>query len=322
MELREDTRYTYAVARIRALETRSLNLEKIQRIVDAGDASTAWRETAGWHLLPKGELSPENTQTDLEKFLIEEIRCTNNLFSSLSNDPELTNLFFLKYDFHNLKILLKISPESLDGMVNLGLVPIEKLKESVIERNFRELPKLLQESIREILELVKIDTNLLYGRLDMVDIILDKKMFDLIFRTLKRHPAPSCSFLNMLFQTEVDICNLNICRRFKRLRRNRDFLNEALLPGGKLALKFLLEKYENNEYAPLNEFINFQIATFKLQLNNLYESTIYTAFGLEPLVAFLKKREKDAKMIRMIILAKLQGLAPKAIWGEINTINE
>ena len=213
MELKEDTRYTYAVARIRALETHSLSLEKIQRIVESADASTAWRETAGWHLLPKGELGNGDAETELEKFLIEEIRCMNNLFSSLSKDHELTNLFFLKYDFHNLKVLLKTSFQQVqggdyDGMVELGLIPVEKLESAMNEGDFGELPQLLTDT---------------HGRPDIIDIILDKKMFELIFRTLKEHPAPAYPFLNMLFQTEVDICNLNICRRFKHLKRNRDF---------------------------------------------------------------------------------------------------
>ena len=327
MELREDTRYAYAVARIRALETHFLNLEKIQRIIDAPDALTAWRETAMWHLFPKGELSSEDTEKDLENLLIEEIRYTNNLFSSLSKDPELTNLFLLKYDFHNLKVLLKAYPESYpkginsdnNGMIDSGLVPVEKLKNAISERNFRELSKSLQDIISEILEVVRTDTYFLYGP-SMVDIFLDKKMFDLIFMTIKEYPAPSSFFLNTLFQLEVDINNLNICRRFKKLTRKRDFLNEAFLQGGKLDIKFLLERYENSEDVVLNEFINLQISNLQSQLNNLCESTMYTAFGLEPLIVFLKKREKETKIIRTIILAKLQGLVTEDIKKEIGTI--
>lgn len=332
MELREDTRYTYAVARIRALETHFLNLEKIQRIIESSDAPVAWRETAGWHFLQARELSNENIEGDIERFLFEETEYTKNLFLSLSNDPELTNIFLLKYDFHNLKILLKTSLVTIDhpindtllerGIVKLGLIPIEELRKAIIEEDLRILPGLLQESAREILKAIKTNVQLFRERPDMVDILIDKKMFGLIFKILEESPAPSSFFLNILFQTEVDICNLNICRRIKYLKRSKDFLNETLIPGGKLSIKFFLDKYENYKDDPFNEFINSQLSTLNSQLHSLYESTLYTAFGLEPLVAFLKKREKEATIIRMIILAKLQGLTHEEILMEINTVSE
>lgn len=320
MELKEDTRYTYAVARIRALETHFLTPEGIQRIVESQDASTAWRETAGWHLFPKGELGIHTPEDDLEKFLTEEIRNTNNLILSLSQDTTLTNLFFLKYDFHNLKVLLKGSSEK---MVDLGLIPAEKLRDAIFEKNFRELPHLFQKTINEILFDIQDDKHLLFGRPDIIDILLDRKMFELIFRTIEENPAPSSLFLKILFQVEVDINNLNICSRFKNLKRTKDFLKEALLDGGNLSRYNIeiLKKYEKSKDEEFQEFINYHLSILKHQLNNLYESTRYTAFGLEPLVAFLKKREKEAMVIRMIILAKLQNLTAQEIWKEISSFN-
>ena len=44
---------------------------------------------------------------DYERLLSHEVQRIYDFFETISPNPDITRLFFLKYDFHNLKVLLK-----------------------------------------------------------------------------------------------------------------------------------------------------------------------------------------------------------------------
>jgi len=295
----EDTRYAYAVARIRALETRLLTPDRIQRIIDAGDAITVWREVKGWELGEQKEINPEDPQ-EVENFLLREMKHTRNLVFSLSLDKDLTNLFFLKYDIHNIKILL--GRRSIDGFLDIGIVPVEQIKNAISKNDFRELPLVLRKVMEPEIEELR-------AHPETVDILLDNRMYRTIIQTIEeRGVFPSRDFLKELFNLEIDIHNLKMLIRFRHLGRNKEFLSRAILYGGSLEQKSLLGMYEM-DMAEVERYAELQTRECEYKLSRLWESTKFTAFGLEPLIAYLNRREKDWKFIRAVLLARIHKIA-------------
>ncbi len=105
--VKENTRYGYASGRIRVLETRLLNRTGITRLLEAESAEEVLR------MLSEGEygtaISGIQKAEDFEKALEVEMERTYALIDELSLDPELTQIFRIRGDFHNLKVLLKAS---------------------------------------------------------------------------------------------------------------------------------------------------------------------------------------------------------------------
>ena len=147
----------------------------------------------------------------------------------------------------------------------------------------------------------------------MIDIILDKKMYILIFEKLRQlEGLSSHDFLCGIFRAEADIHNLLMLKRLKCAGKDLNYLNHALLPGGKIKEKELLGHYEDTP-DELENYIGIQIRNCRSCLARFWESTRYTAFGPEPLIFYLKRRMEESKLIRMIILGKLHNLTDEVI---------
>ena len=100
-----ETVYAYAVGRVRALETRLLDKGKLERMVEAASGEEALKvlsETDYANLVAE-----QASIYDFENILQKEIVNVFSLMRKISPQPSLTDLLSLKYDVHNLKVLLK-----------------------------------------------------------------------------------------------------------------------------------------------------------------------------------------------------------------------
>ena len=102
----DDTRYAYAVGRIRVLETRLLDKSRLDSLVEARSAEEVLKALADTDYGPF--LAELKEARGFEEALNGELKNVLRLVSDLSQDAELTDIFRLRYDFHNLKVLLKI----------------------------------------------------------------------------------------------------------------------------------------------------------------------------------------------------------------------
>ena len=102
---KDDTRYAYAVGVIRVLETRLLNGADLRRMLET-DSPQATLETLS-DTEYEASLSKVESEWDFETALREEMERIYKLIDKLTQDKELTDIFRIKWDFHNLKVLLK-----------------------------------------------------------------------------------------------------------------------------------------------------------------------------------------------------------------------
>ena len=129
-----------------------LDAAKLRRIYEAGsfqEALALLLET-GYG----GNLSPEQLATEEIDYVIrEQLQISRRIVWEVTPAPELTSLFLLEVDGHNLKTLLKarlLGVEAPDVLIDGGSFPLEQLKECVATSNYEPLPKVYRDTLNRI----------------------------------------------------------------------------------------------------------------------------------------------------------------------------
>lgn len=98
------TQYTYASARIKALESSLLNETQRERLFGAKTTSEAFTVLEDTFVAP---YLTEHQNTPLGPALDAIIADTQKLLARIAPDPELLHILWLKYDFANLRAIIK-----------------------------------------------------------------------------------------------------------------------------------------------------------------------------------------------------------------------
>ncbi|MGI6575009.1 MAG: V-type ATP synthase subunit C [bacterium] len=321
------TRYAYAVARVRVLETRLLEKSQIDRMVEAKGAKEALQvlgETGYGTAVAELE-----SIYDYETLLAKELARVYNVARSFYPDPQLVELFTLKYDVYNLKVMLKAHFQGEETKENTllsgaGNIPRERLQTMLAEENFRDLPPALYEAVEKLMEQFVHSPDP-----QLIDIILDQAMYEHIHRSVGKMP-----FLRQLFTHQTDLINIKTFLRVKNLQRDGNFLYQVLLPGGSIKresfrqlldepLETFSDQFSMGPYATIVEegvrewqekknLTRFEKLADDFLLQYLKKNK-YVTFGQEPLVGYLLAKENELKLIRMIMVGKLNNLPIEAI---------
>jgi len=330
----DDTRYAYAVARIRGMETRLLDRQWIERLLSesADGALKALSDSAYQEAMADVE-RPEDIEAGLTKATAE----TFDVVSAIAPDPSLIDLFRIRWDFRNAKSLLKASLLKLAGeevgvVRGAGTLDADALAEAIRDRSYTMLPAFLTDALRDAEEAYR-DV----GELAVVDEVLDRAMWA---RALQVARASGEEFLVRFFEAEIDLANVRTFVRIKDAGHDRADLGRALVPGGTLDAAFfegllgepfdaLARRLEFGRYAPAAEVFRdwSQEKTPLLELacdNALLaeaEGSRTIAYGIEPLVAYILSRRIEIKLIRAAMTAKLDGLERPSVEARMRTIH-
>jgi V/A-type H+-transporting ATPase subunit C len=317
----DDTKYAYAVARIRGLETRLFDRQWIERLLS---------ENAEGILKVLGDSAfqeavsrvgrPQDVDSGLVAFTAE----TLQVVSGISPEPELIDLFRIRWDFRNLKSSLKSSllkrPNEgiglADGPGTLALTTIEK---AVSEDNYALLPAALSDAARQAL-----DDYRDHSELARVDRILDNALWS---HQLSAAASARNAFLEGFFRAEIDLINIRTFARIKQSERDVSDLYQALIEGGHLDRSFFADHLgepmeafarglEYGRYGKLadvfREWSPERAYVLERECDNVLldhvDQAKRQAYGIEPLVAFIVRRQLEVKLVRMAITARLDGV--------------
>ncbi len=168
------------------------------------------------------------------------------VFAEMANmcpQPEVVDIFRAKYDYHNLKALLKARAVGLDCahiLSDCGRVPGAKLMEYVGEEGgLSSLPEDMAEAWTEA-ESVLGRT----GNPQLADFALDRRYFALISGMAG---ATGSSFLTGYVRTLIDSANLRAAVRTVRMGKDHAFMLSALVPGGSVSEDTLAKAAESGE---------------------------------------------------------------------------
>ncbi|MDI3535068.1 MAG: V/A-type H+/Na+-transporting ATPase subunit [Thermosediminibacterales bacterium] len=317
-----DTKYLYAVSRIKALETKLLSRNVIERMLDASSADEALKVLGETDYGTSfGELE---SVYDFEKVLNSELKKVYKVIDDSTRDSRFTQMAKLRHDFHNLKVMLKSEylGENYEGItVELGAVPLETMARAVREKDYTELPSALKKAAEEAVMDFEFNRDP-----QRIDIILDRQLFAALYKT-----AEDIGFeaVKKFLATEIDLININIFVRTKRIGQDARFLENALIDNGNLDKSLFIESL--NE--PLGTFIDKlsmsvyeEVAREGIQavvdtgsttlLEKLSDDFLldqakkgkFTAFGVEPIIGYLRAKENEVKIIRIIMVGKINNI--------------
>jgi len=319
--------YAYAVARIRALENSLIIAEKVERMVEAQTATDALKVLAD--TVYGAHLSAMDSEQEYETVLKEDLKRTAVLIRDISPNNGITDLFLLKYDFHNLKVLFKakiLGSDAGDLLTEGGTIPVETLKSCVTNGNYISLPAFLKSAAEEVESLISVKPDP-----QKINLKLDKAMYAHIFSECDRLGN---GFVKGYFIRLIDLTNIKSLVRVKKMGESMDLLKEVSIPGGTYAFSFyakalddpyerIIETLAYSRYgdcidAGINEFLKTgSLALFEKladdHLNDYIKANKRNPFGIEPIVGYLSAKENEARLIRTIMVGKTNNIPNSVI---------
>lgn len=319
--------YIQAVTRTRVLETRLLSRARIERMVDAKDMEEV--------LKVLGETEYSNVMggltrvEDYEKILSSELKRVYELMYEMSKDKIVVDLLALKNDYHNLKVLVKekvLNQDLSDMYVPISTTDFQRLKSDYQTDNLRDM----DPRFREALEEVERDYNENQDP-QRIDILLDRFYFKHLYDLAKETDIPL--FIKYV-KDLIDFTNIRTLIRVKKQKKDMKFLEEVLLPNGNInveelvlslndPIEVIIHKYRHYDISPeIRKGLEIYQNTSRLSeferlmddyLMELNKPSKYVNFGPEPLFSYIVAKETEVKILRIIMVSKINKLSPEEI---------
>lgn len=316
---RKDTDYLFLSARVRTMERRLLSASQLERMLLAADGAEAVR------VLTDAGYAPFDPQSDegLRRALLEEREKLFRELGGYAESRELTDVFRLKYDYHNVKVLLK-SPEAERLLVDAGRVDAGTLSARHRESGAWDfLPPVLAHAAAEA-ERVLRQTN----DPQRSDFLLDSAYFAELTSLAKES---RCEYLQRYVRAMIDAANLRSAIRTLRLGKPGNLLKELLVEGGSLSAEKVLTAAINRTIAATYHPTAFAAAAEEGEnvvrggsltrfeklcdeaVNRCVAEAKYVPFGPEVVIGYLAAKESELTSVRIIMAGRMAGLSTERI---------
>lgn len=315
--------YLFLSTRVRSLEGRLLTGERMGRMLEASsdqEALEVLRE-CGYGALP-----PPTSQ-GIDELLAQQRQGVLSDLAAFAPDPAVVELFRLRYDYHNAKVLLKAQALGTDAsrlLQDLGRVPRGELEDCLRTGSLASLPPILRAGVEEAREVLNTTQDP-----QRSDFILDRAYYQDLDQLAR---DSGCAFLQGYVRCLVDAANLRAVVRTRRMGKGSDFLRGVLFPGGNLDLgrifaavdagTALAELYSTSflrqaaqEADPVlggGSLTRFEKACDDAVTAYLAQAK-YIAFGDAPVVAYLAAKENEFTAVRIIMSGRMAGLDTETI---------
>lgn len=309
--------YTYAVARIRALEVSLFSQAVIEQLM----ACRTYEEALDF-VIDKG-WGGIDTEHEADAVLAEERRKIWATIRELDVPMETFDVLSYPNVFHNLKTAVKevYTDTRHDGFYYEGTVPSrEELRDIVSKKEFFRLPKNMEAAAQDACE-----TILHTGDGQLCDVIIDRACLEAISEAGKESDA---EIIQKYAETTVAVANIKIAVRCQKTGKSIDFMNRALAPCGSLdtdrlakaalaGFDAVVEYLASSGYGDAAEAVSESPSAFERWCDNYLIDMIrpqkYNAFSVGPLVAYVLARENEIKTVGIILSGKLNGLSDDSI---------
>ena len=315
--------YSYASGLIRAKEPKLLGNSKFARMLDASEAEDAFK------VLIEADYGFGGSNAAgifaFEQLLADEMKKCFMLLLELAPKTAVIEAFQRRYDYFNIKVLLKAELANKDIppiLADNGTISSEEMKRMIRERDYGELTKLMTESITETYDV--------FSRIkdpQAVDLILDRASYHQFTADLKGIDSP---FLWNIAESTTDITNIKMFVRARSLKKSWDFIQKLLLDGGTISQ----EVYLKNRDRTIDDFAEdirkskygeavkkglelvrtgrnssgLEKALDDLMMESIRGAKLIT-IGVEPLIAYLFAKEAEVRNVRIIMTGKINGLS-------------
>ena len=326
--------FTQVIPRLRVLETWLLDKTKIDRMIDSASAEDALK------VLQESEyanvMSNVKRAEDYEEILSTELKRIYSEVYSMTPSKPLVDVMSIKYDYHNVKVILKgifLKKDFSDILIPVGKYDAKKLKVIIENNTLVDLNPIMRASVEEAMEdfSAKNDPQ-------RIDIILDKAMFEEMKAIAKELDD---KFTDEYVKAMIDLTNIKTLLRVKKQNKGREFLLSVIISGGNIdketLLALLTDSTENIpgklSYTNYVEVLKNGVESYiksgsagyleKLIDNYIMEkmkSAKMISFGGEPLLAYIYAKETEIKVIRIIMVGKLNNINGEVIRERLRDI--
>ena len=313
--------YAYACARLSALNKRLIEPQTIQRMLD-GTASDAMRALSD---IRYGSMS-DATEADVERMIEREMTDAMQEVQELSPNPAITDLFLLRADVQNLKVLLKarLLNQSETVFTPGGLFDRETLSAMVKDKQYAALPDEIRDALNTLEKRLEIQVEP-----QMISVALDRAYLSHALKASQRHPV-----FSQYFRAEADFDNVLTFLRLRAMGSSIETLDEVVLPEGGVKYRDLYNAYELS-FDSLNRVIGGSVCPEALlsglnsmqrtgnisevekardnYLVSLLSEHKYESETIYPIVGYYLAKEREGRAVRLIVTGKRNGISDSVI---------
>ena len=319
--------FIHSVTRTKVLETKLLSRAKIDRIIDAKDVDDALKVLNETEY--SNSFSGVSGANDYEKILSNELTRVYDLMRDVSADPVVVDLLALKYDYHNLKVLVKeheYDKDFSDLYVPVGTIEPKALKQAYIEQDFDQIPKEFETAIEDVVADLQETKDP-----QRIDLIFDKYYFEHLYNMAKETKIQL--FIDYV-RDLIDFTNVKSAIRLKKQKKEFKFYNDVILENGNIDKEEILSTFSDSIDDMIDRFKNTKISSGLIMGLDSYKETGRLSdfekymddylmelnkeskqinFGPEPIFSYIIAKETEIKTLRIILVAKLNNLSPEVI---------
>jgi len=319
--------FLHAGARVRTLEKDLLDRDFMNRMAEANTVEDVLK------ILSETKYGDESVNFkdpyDYERVLSEQTTLLYKFLYDICPLKDAIDLFSLKYDYHNLKVLLKSKYLKKDLsylMYDIGTIPASKITQYFNDEDYGKLSPQMSFGVRKIIDEFSSKEDP-----QIIDILLDHALYSQITDTLKKLDSP---YLSELIKLMIDLANIRIFVRVKVQNKDKEFLESVLIKDGNLrfsvftgslpdSLDSFPDKIKHTGYSEkireaIIEYLKDRSLT-KLEkasddiIMNQVKKGKYVSLGIEPIIGYMMAKETEIKNIRIIMVGKINNVSPGII---------
>lgn len=318
-------------AMLRAREANMLSRERMERMLSAASFSEAAKLLTDCGYEDMSEADAKAIDAALS-------RRRGELFDEvarLSPAPEIVDVFRLKYDYHNIKVLLKAQGVGVQAdylFSRSGRIDPRLLEEAFADERWSLLPEDMGRALEEAKSVLART-----GNPQTAEFELDRAYFAQMLRTAG---STGSAFITGYARTLIDSANLRTAVRTVRMGKDIDFLRSALVGGGGVDPEHLASVVFGGEgLAALYTATVLHDAAalgaecikgggmtvFERACDNAVSNYISGAklipFGAECAAEYLSLVESEITAVRMILTGRLAGIGADVLAERLRDIN-
>lgn len=233
-------------------------------------------------------------------------------------ERELLDMFSLKYDYNNAKVIVKAGgykPEIEYMLSDSARSEVQEIVNAYDNAAFAEIPSEMLDAIKEAKTIL-----LRTGNPQLADIILDK----CYFAELQEMMKDKSSQLREYVQLSIDSANLRTAVRILLAGKREELLANALIEGGSIGVEEIMRVNTREELNTLFSTTAFKeaaqaesLSVFEREADNAVNSFLsggkLSNFGPAEVVNYLTALENEIMSLRIVLTGRRVGIAPEKL---------
>lgn len=241
--------------------------------------------------------------------------------AQLCPEKNYLDIFAMRYDYHNAKVLIKAEAMNSDAAVLMsdsGRFPAEKLRKLFYAGSTVSLPEIFGNALKDARQMLEST-----GNPQLADFILDRAYFAEMTEAAN---GTQNSFLQEYVRLLADCANLKSAVRTLRLKKGKAFLLDALNDSGSvradkiasaLSPDGILSVFGGTALSSAAALgaeaaAGGTLTAFELACDNAVNAFLKRArrvnYGSEPLTGYIAAVENEITAVRMILTGRLAGV--------------